>query len=178
MCAGDNIFLSNATKIYSHICVIHIRIICFCRVTVRVNQCRPDILIDMTLYYFMWYHTWNILCHIRPSLKASLFRGANMGLTGADRTQVGPIWAPWFFLSGIMTWKHYSYYWIMAMGIHRSLMDSPHKGPLLQSFGIIFSMKNTSNKRLNWSGINTLRPSCDVTVMYIHMDSRNLHAYL
>ena len=143
----------------------------------RVNQCRSDILIGITFYYFMWYHTWNNLHHIIPSLITS-FVGPTLGPTGADRTPVGPMLAPWTFF---YLWWHGNtirFYWSMVIGIHRSPMDSPHKGPLLQSFGIIFSMKNTSNKRLNWSGIDTPRPSCDVTVMYIHMDSRNLHAYL
>ena len=51
----------------------------------------------------------------------------------------------------MMTWKHFLYYWSFVRGIHRSLVDPPPKGPVMQNFNICFvvSAKRLLNK--HWS---------------------------
>ena len=43
-----------------------------------------------------------------------------------------------------MIWKHLSNYWPFAKGIHLSPRDLPQKGPVMQSFDIIFVFTQTS----------------------------------
>ena len=49
-------------------------------------------------YHIEAWTTWKTLC--RPSLIAR-FMGPTWGPSGADRTQMGPMFAPWTLLSGI-----------------------------------------------------------------------------
>ena len=37
-----------------------------------------------------------------------------------------------------MTWKRFPYNWPFVKGIHQSLLYSPHKGSVMQSFNIFF----------------------------------------
>ena len=75
--------------------------------------------------------------------------GPKWGPSGADRTQLGPMLAPWTLLSGIstrfcfnssiiyrkgflyekeMVLIHFSNHWTFVQGIHQSPVNSPHKG--------------------------------------------------
>ena len=38
-----------------------------------------------------------------------------------------------------MTWKRFPHYWPFVGGIHRSLMNYPHEGPVMRTFGISFT---------------------------------------
>ena len=61
-------------------------------------------------------------------------------------------------------WKHFLYYRSFMIGIHRSPADSPHKGPVIQSFGYFFADSLTSC----WTTsrvVDEFRCSCNVTVM-------------
>ena len=42
----------------------------------------------------------------------------------------------WSCQDDVMACKWFSHYWLFVIGIHRSLMDSPHKGPVIQSFDV------------------------------------------
>ena len=46
----------------------------------------------------------------------------------------------------VIKWKHLSRYWLFVRGIHRPLVDSPHKGQW-RSFDVLFDLRQ--NKRLN-----------------------------
>ena len=73
--------------------------------------------------------------------------GPTWGPSGADRTQVGPMLAPWtlqcgiantcmcvgiydmlFYHDDVIKWDHFPRYWTFVRGIHRSPVNSPHKG--------------------------------------------------
>ena len=82
------------------------------------------------------------------------FVGPTWGPSGADRAQMGPMLAPWTLLSGIayvqvchesgllkkipilkstlhddvIEWENFPRYWPFVWGIHRSPVNSPHKG--------------------------------------------------
>ena len=43
----------------------------------------------------------------------------------------------------IMAWTDFVYYWPFVRGIHQLLVDSPHKGPVMQSFNIFFDIEQT-----------------------------------
>ena len=47
----------------------------------------------------------------------------------------------------VIKWKHFPRYWSFVWGIHRSPVNSPHKGPVTQSFDVIFDLR--LNKRLS-----------------------------
>ena len=92
---------------------------------------------------------WIIICkHTDPNTK---FHGANMGPICGDKTQVGPMLAPWTLLSGdaksvvryihpskgaahddVMTWKHVTPQWPMNFS---------HWEPVIQTL-YIFSVGN------------------------------------
>ena len=52
----------------------------------------------------------------------------------------------------VIKWKHLPRYWPFVRGIHRSPVNSPHKGPVTRSFGVFFDLH--PNKRLSkqWWG--------------------------
>ena len=65
------------------------------------------------------------------------FMGPTWGPPGSCRAQMGPMLAPRTLLSGtpfklihddVIKWKHFPRYWPFVRGIHRSPMNSPHKG--------------------------------------------------
>ena len=43
----------------------------------------------------------------------------------------------------VMTWKCLLYYWPFVRGIHLSNVDSPHKGPVMWSFEVLFVVEHT-----------------------------------
>ena len=67
----------------------------------------------------------------------------------------------------IMPWKHFLHYWLFVRGIHQSLVDSPHRGPVMHSIGVFFAIN--PNKLLNkWSSCWRFQMSWhsyDTTVM-------------
>ena len=82
-------------------------------------------------------------CHGITTLIAR-FMGPTWGPSGADRTQVGPMLAPWTLLSGKSptNWQHVLFKLTTKIsklcmtgpvrGKHRWSVDSPHKGPVMQ----------------------------------------------
>ena len=62
-----------------------------------------------------------------------------------------------------LTWMYVPNYWPFVRGIHQWLVDSPHKGPVIQIFDVLFVVK--LNKQLNcyWFEMPQL---CHVTVWY------------
>ena len=50
----------------------------------------------------------------------------------------------------VMARKHCLYYWPFVRGIHQSLVDSPHKEPVLQSFDVSFFVSWTSCQTNSW----------------------------
>ena len=67
----------------------------------------------------------------------------------------------------VMTWKPFPQYWPLVGGIHWSLVDSPHKGPMMQSFDVFFdaSMKKLLNQQLSCWWFEMPCSSCDFTIM-------------
>ena len=58
----------------------------------------------------------------------------------------------YFYHDDIIKWNHFPRYWPFVRGIHRWPVNSPHKGPVTQSFDVFFDL--CMNKRLNkqsWS---------------------------
>ena len=51
----------------------------------------------------------------------------------------------------VMTWKHVPHHWPFVRGIHWSLVDSPHKGPVMGNFDVFFdvALNKLLNKQLN-----------------------------
>ena len=47
----------------------------------------------------------------------------------------------------VIKWKHFPRYWTFVRGIHRSPVNSPHKGPTTRSFDVFFDVR--LNKRLS-----------------------------
>ena len=47
----------------------------------------------------------------------------------------------------VIRWKHYLRYWPFVRGIHRSPVNSPHKGPATRSFDVFFDLN--PNKQLS-----------------------------
>ena len=60
----------------------------------------------------------------------------------------------------IIIWKHFLYYWLFVRGIHQSLVDSPHKGPVAQSFVVFFDV--CLNKQWSHQWFETM------TIMWRH----------
>ena len=59
----------------------------------------------------------------------------------APPEQCGPLEAPVFRKDeqdDIMTWTHFPYYWPFVQGIRQLLVDSQHKEPMMQNFGVFF----------------------------------------
>ena len=100
----------------------------------------------------------------------SMVHGANMGPTwgrsAPDGPHVGPhepcyqggypnIWRQEQNVAGsifkyhndFIKWKHFPHYWPLVRGIHRTLVNSLHKGPVMRSFAVFFDLH--LNKRLS-----------------------------
>ena len=59
-------------------------------------------------------------------------------------------------------WKHFSHYWSFMRGIlHWSLVDSPHKGPIMQSFDV--GMNTFMTKEMSCQWFEKLWPWHDIT---------------
>ena len=53
----------------------------------------------------------------------------------------------WGYLDDVIKWKHFPRYWPFVRGIHRSTVNSPHKGPVTRSFDVFLDLR--LNKRLS-----------------------------
>ena len=71
-----------------------------------------------------------------------------------------------------MKWKHFPYFWTFFRGIHRSPMDSLHKGSVIQSFDISFAaiLSKQFNRqsrvrclKLSWCSFYATVMSCEVS---------------
>ena len=51
----------------------------------------------------------------------------------------------------VMKWKHFPRYWPFVRGIHRSPVDSPHKGPVTRSFVQELLTKQTKGRWIKMS---------------------------
>ena len=67
---------------------------------------------------------------------------------------------------GVMTWKHFPQYWPFVRGIHRSPVDSLHKGSVIRWFVIfVVDMNKLLKKQTSCRRFETSWRSCDVTVI-------------
>ena len=68
----------------------------------------------------------------------------------------------------VVPWKCLPHYWPFVRGIHRSPVDSPHKGSVMPMFGVFFdiSLNRMSNKHSICRWLKTPLRSCEITVMH------------
>ena len=57
----------------------------------------------------------------------------------------------WHEHDDMVTWKYFLHYWPCVRGIHQSLVDSPHKGPVMHTFDI-FIVSQFTNKYMHHAG--------------------------
>ena len=64
----------------------------------------------------------------------------------------------------VMTWNRFPHYWPFLRGIHRSPVDSPHKGPAIRSFRVYLLLQQRSYRWFK-------KPYAlfDVTVMLLYL---------
>ena len=85
----------------------------------------------------------------------------------------------------ITTWKRFLYYWPFARGIHRWPVDSPRKGPVMQSFDAFFEVAWTSkllNKQpicqwfatFGWRDYSMLQPQAETRVSFRYITHINI----
>ena len=75
----------------------------------------------------------------------------------------------------VMIWKCFPHYWPFVRGIHRSLVDSPHKGPVIWGFEFICSYLNMLlNKQSSYRWVGTPWHLCDVTLIAFYFPSSGL----
>ena len=76
-------------------------------------------------------------------LESSLWTSTYLCFIGLRRAQHA------FFCEhyDVMTWKRFPRNWPFVRGMHRSLVDSPHKGPVMWGFDVYFAV--SLNKLLN-----------------------------
>ena len=67
----------------------------------------------------------------------------------------------------VLRWKPFPYYWPFVRGIQWSLVESPHKGPIMQALRYLCCVgpHKLFNKQLNVRWFETTWRSCDVIVM-------------
>ena len=62
----------------------------------------------------------------------------------------------------VIKWKHFPRYWPFVRGIHRSPVNSPHKGPVTRSFDVFFDLRlNKWLSKQSW-GWWFETPSCSL----------------
>ena len=100
-----------------------------------VNICAKMITIHAYMEYFMQLSRHHKLCNISAKLSLiARFMGPTWGPSGADRTHVGPMLAPWTLLSGtaISSWSyrsrspHVTHFLIMTISLFVSQMKRIH----------------------------------------------------
>ena len=62
------------------------------------------------------------------------------------------------FHDDIMTWVHHLQFWIFGLGIHQSVLDSTHKGQVMQMFDIFFdysehAVEQTVELSVSWGAM-------------------------
>ena len=81
-----------------------------------------------------------------------------------------------------MTWKCFLHYWLFVRGIHQGLVDSPVKGPVMQSFDDSFdvSLNKLLNKqsrgrwiKMSWHSYDVIVRWC-IVFIYIFQNIRAL----
>ena len=76
-----------------------------------------------------------------------------------------PVTIKWFMMA-YWRGKCFSHYWPFVKGIHRSPVDSPHKGPIMRGFGASFVVSvNMSVSKEFCCRFKTHWHLCDVIVM-------------
>ena len=68
---------------------------------------------------------------------------------------------------GVVPSEHLAHYWSSVRGIHGSPVNSPHEGPVMQTFdgSNVVSLNKLLNKPPSYRWFETLERSCDVTVI-------------
>ena len=75
----------------------------------------------------------------------------------------------------VIKWKHFRRYWPFVSWIHRSPVNSPHKGPVTRSFGVSLisaRIHGWVNNRQT-GDLRDVRPHYDVTVMITNSHRAN-----
>ena len=79
------------------------------------------------------------------------------------------VWKPWRSCDhdDVITWKHFLCYWPFVRGIHRSPVDSPHKGQWHGAliFSLIWAWTNTWTNNRNAGDLRCHRDHYDVIVI-------------
>ena len=70
----------------------------------------------------------------------------------------------------VINWKHFPWYWPFVRGIHRSPVNSPHKGQRRGAlmFSLICVWINGWVNSRETGDLRRYRAHCDVTVMWAH----------
>ena len=76
--------------------------------------------------------------------------------------------AKWQQHDDVIQWKHFPRYWPFVQGIHRSLMNSPHKGQWCGAlmFSLIWASVNAWVNNLEASDLRCHHAHYDVSVMF------------
>ena len=79
--------------------------------------------------------------------------------------------APWASYDDVIIWKHFPRYWPFVRGIHRSPVNSPHKGQWRGAlmFSLICVWINDRVNGHEAGGLRRYYPHYDVTVMSLHL---------
>ena len=77
-------------------------------------------------------------------------------------------WLPGTDHYDVIKWKHFPHYWPFVRGIHRSQMNSPHKGQWHRV--LMFSSMYASNGWVNNQDTGDLSTHYDVTVMILEKE--------
>ena len=91
--------------------------------------------INVANYQESWHMhicSWLLSCKCIAYLKGHLDRNSSQNTRTHD---------------DVIKWKHFPRYWPFVRGIHRSLVNSPHKWPVTWSFDVFFDLR--LNKRLS-----------------------------
>ena len=74
----------------------------------------------------------------------------------------------------VIKWKHFPRYWPFVRGIHRSPVNSPHKGQWRGAYmiSLICARINAWVNNCGAGDLRRIRPHYDVTLMHIIMDNR------
>ena len=88
------------------------------------HWCRDEMAEDILKHFFVWkllYFKSNFMNYVSKSI------GSDYGLA-PDRWQpLSELMMAWYH-DDVINWKHFSHYWPFVQGIHRSPVNSPHKG--------------------------------------------------
>ena len=113
-----------------------------------------------------------------PLKSGAIVYGANIQMLSANNTK-----GTAFYMcteDAVIKWKHLPRYWPFVRGIHRSPVNSPHKGPLTRSFGVFFDLRlNKWLSKQSWGlWFETLsRPlwrHYDAFFLCLHCQTRNM----